>query len=424
MGILFAVAAVVLVAFGVPVAYVLGLVSAAGFASVDTSLVAVPQQSFVGLYNFMLITIPFFILTGTIMDTGGVSTRLTNFAGVLIGWMRGGLGMVDIVSSLFFADISGSATADTAAIGSVMIPGLLKRGYHPEFATALQSAAGSLGLLFPPSISMIVYAYVANVSVARLFLASFIPGFLVALSFMIVNYLIARKRGYPAEKFPTLRDVWVTFSEAVWAILAPVIILGGILGGVFTPTEAGAVAVTYVLIVSAFIYKELTWSGLVNAMHRSIVTTARVTFLLSMALLLGLLLTRQQLPQYVAANFLSITTNPLLVLALINILLLVLHTSLETVSSILVIVPVLMPLVTDLHIDPVHFGIILLVNSAIGINLPPVGFCLYISSGLTKVPLEKAAIAIMPFIAALLIDLVLVVSLPQLSLFLPSLLGR
>jgi len=266
---------------------------------------------------------------------------------------------------------------------------------------------------------MIIYAYVANVSVGRLFLAALLPGLMVAISFMVVNYVIARRRGYPSEGSASVRKVWVTFREAIWALLAPLIILGGILGGVFTPTEAGVVAALYVMLVSAFIYHELTWQHLVNALRRTVVTTARVTFLVSMALLFGLFLIRQQLPQTVASGLLSERMHPLVVLAIINVLLLVLHTTLETASAMLVIVPVLLPLLDILHVDPVQFGIIVLVNSAIGINLPPIGFCLYIACSLSKARLEDAAVAMLPFTVALLVDLALVTGFPSISLALP-----
>lgn len=413
---------IVLLVVGVPVAFILGLVAIVAFQATNTSLIVVPQQGFQGIFNFILLALPFFILTGAVMESGGVSRRLTNFAGVLVGWMRGGLGMVDVVASVFFADISGSATADTAAIGSVMIPALIRRGYHPAFATALQSAAGSLGLLFPPSITMIVYAYVANVSVGKLFLAGFIPGLLVAASFMVVNYVTARRRGYPAEKFPTAGEVWTAFREAIWALLAPVIILGGILSGIFTPTEAGVIAAVYVILVSKFVYRELTLASLVDSLQKSVVTTARVTLLISMALVLGLVLTREQIPQTVASAFLSANSSPLVALLLLNILLIALHTALETGSTMIVVMPVVVPLLSALHVDLIHFGIILLVNSAIGINLPPIGFCLYISSSLSKVPLEKAALAMLPFTIALLVDLTIVTLFPQISLALPNLL--
>jgi C4-dicarboxylate transporter DctM subunit len=375
------------------------------------------------LNNIGLLAIPFFMLTGTIMDTGGVSRRIIDFSQALVGFMRGGIGHITIVASMFFADISGSATADTAAIGSVMIPGMVQKGYAPPFATALQSAAGSLGLLFPPSISMIVYAYVADVSIGQLFLASLIPGLVVVVSFMIVNYWTAVKRNYSAVQPFSLKKLWLTFKDAFWALLAIVIILGGILGGVFTPTEAGVVAAIYVAFVSRFIYKELTFAHFKAILVKSTINTTRVTFLLGLAFVLGRYLIEQQIPTYVAGRFLHVTTNPLVLLLFINLFLMAVHAVLETVSSIVVVLPVFIPLLTQMHMDPVAFGIIVLINSAIGINLPPIGFCLYTASSVSGVPLEKAARAIMPFILALSIDLAVIVLFPQIPLFLPHLAG-
>jgi C4-dicarboxylate transporter, DctM subunit len=411
------------VGIGVPIAFALATGSIVAFAQSDTPLLVVAQQAFSGLNNFVLLAVVFFVFTGAVMETGGISLRITNFVGGLVGWMRGGLGMVDIVSSLIFADISGSATADTAAIGSVMIPGLLKRGYSRPFAAALQAASGSLGLLFPPSISMVVYAYVTSVSVSKLFLASFVPGFLVASSYMVVNYILAVRKGYPAEPLPSPRQLGLSAWQSALALVTPFIILGGILGGVFTPPEAGAVAALYALILTLLMYRSLTWPKFVWALRRTVLTVARVTFLFSMSLVFGLFLTRAQIPQWIAQNFLAGGYGPLVLLAVINLIMLLIHTSLDAISTIIVIVPILIPVLHGAHIDLVHFGIILLVNSAIGIILPPVGMCLYISCSLTGVPIMRGAVAVLPFAAALFVDLAIVTLVPELSLALPRALG-
>ncbi|MHB1654215.1 MAG: TRAP transporter large permease [Desulfitobacteriaceae bacterium] len=408
---------------GVPVSVLIGVVAIFALATSGTPLLAVPQQFFANLSNFSLLAIPFFMLTGAIMDTGGVSKRIIEFAQSLVGFLRGGIGHVTVVASMFFADISGSATADTAAIGSIMIPGMVSKGYSRPFATALQSAAGSLGLLFPPSMSMIVYAYVANVSVGKMFMASLIPGLMVVISFMLVNYLTAVKRNYGAVQPFSLRDLWKSFRHAFWALMAPVVILGGILGGIFTPIEAGVVATVYVLIISGFVYKELTFSGIKTIITKTVVNTTRVSFLLGLAFVLGLYLIREQVPAHVANGFLDITRNSLLLLLLMNLFLMLVHSSLETISSIIVVIPVFMPLVQMMHLDPIAFGIIVLINSAIGINLPPIGFCLYTAASIGGVSLEEATKAILPFTLALVIDLAIVVFFPQISLFLPNLVG-
>jgi len=308
-----------LLGLGVPVAICIGIAATLALSINGTSLLVIPQQLFSNLNNVGLLAIPFFMLTGAIMDSGGVSNRIIEFSQALVGFMRGGIGQVTIVASMFFADLSGSATADTAAIGSVMIPGMVKKGYNRAFAVALQSAAGSLGLLSPVSMSMLVYAYTANVSVGTMFIAGIIPMLLVVASFMIVNYVTAVKKGYSAVEPFDGRKLWTTFREAFWALLTPVIILGGILGGIFTPVEAGVVAAVYVTLVSAFIFRTLKLSHFKDILVRTSVNTTRVSFLLGLAFVLGRYLIEAQIPLHVANSFLAITTSAIVLLILINI---------------------------------------------------------------------------------------------------------
>ncbi len=412
--------AFVLLLLRVPVAVALGVGAALALWGSHTSLVIVPQQLFNGLNSTVLLAIPFYMYTGAVMERSGLADRLIDLAKALVGSFRGGLGMVDVVASMFFADISGSATADTAAIGSVMMPGLRKAGYSGPYSAALQSASGSLGLLFPPSISQIVYAYVSQISPAKLFAASLIPGLMVAFSFMVVNYLSALRYNYPRGDPFSLGRLGGALRHSFWALLAPLLILGGIFSGIVTPTEAGVVAGVYVTLVGFFVYRSLTLRAMPGILIKAIRNTARVMFLLGSALILGQYLIREQVPQLVASHLAGVAHSPLLLLLFINLILLAAHTVLETIASIIVIVPVLLPLFSIAGIDLVYFGIILLVNSAIGINFPPVGFCLYIGASIAEVPLEAAARAILPFIAMLVIDLVLVTLLPHLSLWLPS----
>lgn len=417
------VAGAVLLAMGVPVAVCIGIAATIALASNGSPLLVIPQQLFSNLNNFGLLAIPFFMLTGAIMDSGGVSRRLIDFSQALVGFMRGGIGHVTIVASMFFADLSGSATADTAAIGSVMIPGMVKKGYARPFAVALQSAAGSLGLLSPVSMSMLVYAYTANVSVATMFVAGILPMLLVVVSFMLVNYVTAVRRNYTAVEPFSVTALWKSFKDAFFALLTPIIILGGILGGVFTPVEAGVVAAFYVTIVSRFIFKTLTLAHLKEILAKTAINTTRVTFLLGLAFVLGRYLIEAQIPARVAGNFLQLTTNAIVLLVLINLFLIATHTVLETISSIIVVIPVFMPLITNMHIDPVVFGVIVLINSAIGINLPPIGFCLFTAASIGGVSVEQATKAIVPFILALLVDLALIILFPEIPRFLPALLG-
>jgi len=412
-----------LIALGVPVAVCIGLAATLALASTGAPLLVIPQQLFANLNNFGLLAIPFFMLTGAIMDSGGVSKRIIDFSQALVGFIRGGIGHVTIIASMFFADLSGSATADTAAIGSVMIPGMVKKGYAAPFAVALQSAAGSLGLLSPVSMSMLVYAYTANVSVGTMFIAGIIPMLLVVISFMVVNYVVAVRRNYTAVVPFSGRELWATFKQAFWALLTPLIILGGILGGIFTPVEAGVVAAVYVTLVSRFVFKSLDLSHFKEILTRTAVNTTRVSFLLGLAFVLGRYMIEAQIPAKVADNFLLLTASAVLLLILINLFLIATHTVLETISSIVVVIPVFMPLVTQMGIDPIVFGVIVLINSAIGINLPPIGFCLFTAASIGGVSVEKATKAILPFIFALLLDLALIIAFPQNPRFLPNLLG-
>ncbi len=417
------VAAVVLFVIGVPVAIVLGTITIAALAS--GSLVATinyPIRLFDGLNNFVLLSIPLFMLTGTLMTYGGISKRLVDFANGLVGWMRGGLGLADIVASVFFADVSGSAVSDTAAIGSIMIPGMVQRGYDRGFATALQSAAGSLGMLFPPSITMILYAWVANVSVARLFLSSFIPGLMVAGSFAIVAYTIARRRDFPREPMAGFRLLLCQAAWAFPALVAPVIILGGILSGIFTATEAGVVAAVYALLVGVLGYRELALETVVRAWREATISMSRVIFIAGNAIAFSWVLIINQGPQKITDLLTGTTENVVVILILLNLIMVVLHIFLEGASTVVAIVPVFLPLLMQLHIDPVFFGIIVMLNSATGLLMPPVGLCLYISASISGERLEVVAREVLPFVAALFVNIGILIAFPGLVSFLPNLL--
>jgi C4-dicarboxylate transporter DctM subunit len=415
--------AVALFLVGVPVAIVLGTITIAALAS--GSLVATinyPIRLFDGLNNFVLLSIPLFMLTGTLMSYGGISRRLVDFANGLVGWMRGGLGIADIVASVFFADVSGSAVSDTAAIGSIMIPGMVQRGYDRGFATALQSAAGSLGMLFPPSITMILYAWVANVSVARLFLSSFIPGLMVAGSFAVVAYTIARRRKFPREPVAGIRLLLCQAAGACPALIAPVIILGGILSGTFTATEAGVVAAVYALLIGLLGYRELTVQTIFKAWREATTSMSRVIFIAGNAIAFSWVLIINQGPQKITDLLTGTTENTVVILILLNIIMVVLHVFLEGASTVVAIVPVFLPLLTQLHVDPVFFGIIVMLNSATGLLMPPVGLCLYISASISGEKLEVVAREVLPFVAALFFNIAILIAFPGLVSFLPSLL--
>jgi C4-dicarboxylate transporter DctM subunit len=415
-------AAIVMFVIGVPVAVVLGAVTLAALGSTSViNMINYPIRLFDGLNNFVLLSIPLFMLTGALMTHGGISRRLVDFANGLVGWIRGGLGLADIVASVFFADVSGSAVSDTAAIGSIMIPGMVRRGYDRGFATALQSAAGSLGMLFPPSITMILYAWVANVSVARLFLSSFIPGLLVAISFAAVAYTIARRRDFPREPMVGFRELGCQAAGALPALLAPVIILGGILSGTFTATEAGVVAAIYALVVGILAYRELTPKTIAAAWREATISMSRVIYIAGNAIAVSWVLIINQGPQRITEILTATTDNATIVLILINIIMVLLHVFLEGASTVVAIVPVFLPLLMQLHVDPVFFGIVVMLNSATGLLMPPVGLCLYISTAISGERLEVVAREVLPFVAMLFLNIALLIAFPGLVSFLPEL---
>lgn len=408
----------------IPIPVALALLTVVTFSSLgDFPLTVIPQRMFVGLDSFTLMAVPFFMLAGAIMHSGGIALRLVNFASALVGWIRGGLIPANVLASIIFADMSGSAASDTAAIGNVMLPGMIKRGYDRNFVTALQAAAGSLGVQFPPSSGMLLYAFVANVSVATLFMASFVPGFLVASSFAITGLIIARRNNYPAEPWVGFKNLGIAFVKSFWALLAPFIILGGILGGIFTPTEAGVVAIVYSLIISIFVYKELPVAKLPEVITTGAVNTARVMFIASSGMLLGWYLSSQQIPQEIAATLFSITKDPFWILVVVNFFLIAIHTVLETGTTILVVIPILLPALLQAGVDPIHFGIIIAINSALGMILPPIGICLFVSTAITNISLEDVTKAVWPFALANLLILALVTAFPVIVHVLPAAFG-
>lgn len=422
----FVVSAALLMFFiGVPVAIVLGTITIGALASGSlATTINYPIRLFDGLNNFILLSIPLFMLTGALMSHGGISRRLVDFANGLVGWMRGGLGLADVVASVFFADVSGSAVSDTAAIGSIMIPGMVQRGYDRGFATALQSAAGSLGMLFPPSITMILYAWVANVSVAKLFLSSFVPGLMVAASFSIVAYVTARRRNFPREPFAGFRLLTCQAAGAFPALVAPVIILGGILSGIFTATEAGVVAAVYALLIGLVGYRELSPRTISKAWREATISMSRVIFIAGNAIAFSWVLIINQGPQKIITLLTGTTENVVVILILLNVIMVVLHVFLEGASTVVAIVPVFLPLLMQLHVDPVFFGIIVMLNSATGLLMPPVGLCLYISASISGERLEVVAREVLPFVAALFFNIAILMAFPDLVSFLPNLLMK
>jgi len=423
MGVILFVLLILFFVIGVPIAVAMGLASAiAIWVDGGTPLTVLVQRSFTSLDSFPLMAIPFFVLAGVLMEYGGISRRLVNFANALTGHFSGGLAIVTVFTAMFFAAISGSSAAATAALGSILIPAMIKRGYHKNFAASIQSVSGELGVIIPPSIPLILYGISTETSVGDLFMAGFLPGLLVAASLIITVTIIAKKRKYAKETRKSGKELWIAFKEAFLALLMPLIILGGIYGGYFTPTESAGIAVAYAFIVGVLIYREIKIKQLVTIFTQSVVTTSAIMFILASAGLFGWILTREGIPQQVASFFMSISDSPTIFLLLVNLFLLIVGMFMETNASIIILAPLLLPVAVQLGIDPVHFGIIMIVNLALGMCTPPLGINLFISSQIARINLLQITRGMIPFYIALLITLMMITFIPQISMFLPSIL--
>jgi C4-dicarboxylate transporter DctM subunit len=417
-----------LIVIGVPISVALGVAGLAMAAaipglSIMTALTLFSQRMFVGIDVFLLLAIPLFILAGALMEAGGTARRLVDFASAVVGGFRGGLGHVTVLSSMFFAGISGSASADTAAVGSVMIPAMKRKGYDGPFAAALQAGAGALGPIIPPSVLMVIYGAIGNVSVAALFLGGFVPGIIIGIGLMGLVFLVARARNYPSERRMSFREIISRFIGALLALLMPIIILGGVFSGVFTATESAAVAVAYAILIGIFVYRELKWSHLPRLFYVTGLLSAKVMFLIATATFVGFLFAHQKIPQHLADGLLSITTQPWLVLLLVNILLLAIGCVIEVAAALIILGPVLIPIMQSLHVDLVHFGVVMVVNLAIGTIHPPVGNCLYIVSAISGESIGKCSIAVIPVVGVMIAALMLITFVPELVLFVPRYFG-
>ncbi|HHV58510.1 MAG TPA: TRAP transporter large permease [Firmicutes bacterium] len=416
------IAFVVFVLLGVPVSFVLGIASLIALVFIGGyPLQIVVQRMFTAVDSFALMAIPFFMLAGGLMDKGGITRRIVDFANALVGFLRGGLAHIAIVSGVVLAGISGSAVADTAAIGSILVPEMTKRGYDRDFSAAMVASAGIIGPIIPPSIPMIIYGVIAQISIGDLFMAGIVPGLLIGVGLMFVAYRVAVTRGYPTEERLSNAEKWQRLKNAIWAILMPLIIIVGIRGGIFTPTEGGVVASVYGLLVGMFIYKELKPKDLPKILGDAVISTASVSFLIATASLFSWILGSERIPQAIAAFFLSISTNKYVILFLINVLLLIVGMFLDVAPAIILLMPVLLPLVSSLGVDLVHFGLIVTLNLAIGLLTPPVGTALYVACNIAKVSLADISKAVLRFIAVILVVLFLVTYVPAVTLWVPHL---
>ena len=414
-----------LMLLGMPVAYALGLAALLGGLWIDLPLDAIMIQIASGVNKFSLLAIPCFVLAGAIMAEGGMARRLVAFAGVLIGFVRGGLSLVNILSSTFFGAISGSSVADTASIGSVLIPEMEKNGYPRPFATAVTVSGSVQAILIPPSHNAVIYSMAAGgtVSVAALFMAGVFPGLLLGLSLSIYCLYVARKHNYPKGRVIPMSEALKICVDAMWGLMTMVIILGGIMSGVFTATESASIAVVWAFFVTMFIYRDYRWSDLPKLMHRTVKTVSIVMILIGFAASFGYIMTLMQIPLKITALLTTLSDNRYVILAMINIMLLVLGTLMDMAPLILILTPVLLPVAKAIGIDPVHFGMIMMVNLGIGLITPPVGAVLFVGSAVAKLRIEEVVRAMGPFFVILLAVLILVTYLPAISLWLPRSMG-
>ncbi len=379
---------------------------------------------FTSVDSFPLMAIPLFVLTGSLMEGGGLARRLINFVEAFIGQFTGGIAMAGIVTCAFFGAISGSALATVAAIGSIIVPVMEEAGYDKKWSWGLLSAAGCLGIIIPPSIPMVLYASSTNVSVGTLFMGGFGPGILLTLALCVVTYFMCKKRGYRGNgvKF-SFKNVITQFKDSVWALIIPVIILGGIYGGFFTPTEAAAVAVAYSALAGKFIYKELTMKKLVDSLQSTAITNATILVVVATATIFGRVLTVSQIPAKIIALLTGITDSYIVLLLLINLLLLIVGCIVDTTAAIIILAPMLYPLISAYGINAVHFGLIMVLNLAIGLCTPPVGANLFVASGLSGLPFNEVSRRVLPFLVVMLVVLLAVTFIPDITLLLPKLMG-
>jgi tripartite ATP-independent transporter DctM subunit len=413
----------VLILIGAPVAYAMGMAALIGAWWIDIPLDAVMVAIANGVNKFSLLAIPFFVLAGAIMAEGGMARRLVAFANVLVGFVRGGLSLVNILASTFFGAISGSSMADTASVGTVMIPEMVKKGYPRDFATAVTVSGSIQAILIPPSHNAVIYSLAAGgtVSIAALFIAGVLPGLLLGLTLAIMCLFMARKRNYPKGEVIPLRQALKICVEALWGLMTMVIILGGILSGVFTPTESASIAVLWAFFVTMFIYRDYRWRETPKLMHRTVKTLSIVMILIAFAASFGFIMTLMQIPLKITTALTTISDNRYVILAMINLLMLVLGTLMDMAPLILILTPILLPVAVSIGVDPVHFGMIMMVNLGLGLITPPVGGVLFVGAAVAKLPMEQVVKALLPFFMALLLVLCAITYIPALSLWLPGL---
>lgn len=416
----------ILVILGMPVAFAIVLSSAAAILSMGANmpLTLIVQRIFTGIDSFPLMCIPFFVLAGEFMSGGNISQKLIDVANIFVGRIRGGLAHVNIVASMLFGGVSGSATADVSSIGTILIPTMKRAGYHDDFSVAVTATSATIGIIIPPSNAMIVYATVAgSVSISGMFLAGIIPGILIGLSLMVVAYILAVKRGYPTEPKRNGREVAKALVDGILPLLTFVIILGGILGGIFTPTESAVVAAFYAFVISVFVYRNVKFKDIPGMLLRCALTTAAVLFLIGASSIFGFLLAYARVPETIAAFMFSITTNKYLLLLIMFFIFLLIGTVMDLSPALIIFVPIFLPIAQQLGMGPIQFGIFIISALAVGLYTPPVGAVLFITCGIGKIPIQKAVKAILPFMLAMIVVVLLIMYLEPITMFLPTVLG-
>lgn len=412
---------------GIPVVFSLGLSNIALMSAMDLPFMVLPSKMISGMNSFPLLAIPFFMFVGEIMNHGGIAKRLVNFADAIVGHITGGLGHVNILASMFFGGISGSAIADTAAIGGLLIPSMIEQEYPADYSAAITASSAVIGIIIPPSIPFILYGIITNTSIAQLFMAGIVPGIIVGFALMTTTYFTTKKHGYghiegsdQVAEF-TFKRLWKTFKEAALALTIPFLVVGGILGGVFTATEAGAVAAFVALVLALVVYKEVTIKDLPDILLATAKTTAIVLFLCGMAMVTAWLLTVARVPFTLAALLTTLTDSTLGILLITNVLLFLVGFVMDLTPAMLILAPILLPVMEQVGIDPVYFGVIMSINLGIGLITPPVGTVLYVATGVADITLEDLVKSILPFLFTLLAVLALLIAFPQLVMFIPNL---
>lgn len=406
-----------------PIAVALGLSAALTLLLFDLPIQSLPGTMYTAMTGFTLLAIPFFFLAGLIMERAGISRRLVTLAEKLSGHYTGGLAIVAVISACFFAAIAGSGPATMAAVGAILIPAMVKAGYRKDMSAGLLATAGGIGIIIPPSIAYIVYGVVAETSIAKLFMAGIVPGLLVGLLLAITGYIIAKKEKIPTRPKASMRELLLAFRDAFWGLLAPVIILGGIYSGIFTPTESAVVAVFYGLFVGLFVHKEITLKDLPQILLESSKSTAMVMLIIASASTFAWLITVEGIAEDLAQALMGIASDKFTMLLMINLILLLAGMFVDAISAFYIFLPIFLPIIAEMQIDPVHFGVMMTINLAIGLVTPPVGMDLYVACGLAKLSLKEISIGVIPFIIAALVALFIITYVPQLSLWLPNLMG-